>query len=395
MQPSSQRARRVRARVRAALQLSVLLLICTVAASSAQAQGTRAQQRLAAQQQHALRNAHNELTLLVVTGHHRHSYIGMVADMAGMLGGNSDIRLVPIAGSGGPDNLKDLLYLRGADMAIVASNVLLSEEVGEALGGNLRSRLAYVTPLYGEEVHVLAGRDVDSVEALNGKKVAVPIADGNALFAATDVFQRLGIKAEIVQMDPVSAMDQMRLGEVAAVLVVGGKPLPLVSGLPKDGRFRLLGLRSALASDAGYAPAVLRAEDYPTLIPPGAVVETISVSAILLTRNMKDNDESYGRVEKFIPLFFRGLTELAGPPRHPKWSDVNLGAVLSGWARFGPSQQWLDSAKTQQAAWLQKSFEEFLRMNATGAVPLSSAQRQRLFDEFVDWTRKPAQSPRQ
>jgi TRAP-type uncharacterized transport system substrate-binding protein len=170
-----------------------LLVICTVAASSAQAQGTRAQQRLAAQQQHALRNAHNELTLLVVTGHHRHSYIGMVADMAGMLGGNGNIRLVPIAGSGGPDNLKDLLYLRGADMAIVASNVLLSEEVGEALG-NLRSRLAYVTPLYGEEVHVLAGRDVDSVEALNGRKVAVPIADGNTLFAATDVFQRLGIK---------------------------------------------------------------------------------------------------------------------------------------------------------------------------------------------------------
>ncbi len=396
MQPSSQRARRVRARVRAALQLSLLLLVGTVAASGAQApQGTRVQQRLAAQQQHALRSAHNELTLLVVTGHRRHSYIGMVADMAGMLSGDGEIRLVPIAGGGGPDNLKDLLYLRGADMAVVPSNVLLNDKAGEALGGNLQSRLAYVTPLYGEEVHVLAGRNVDSIEALNGSKVAVPIADGNALFTAADVFQRLGIKAEIVQMDPVSAMDQVKSGDVAAVLLVGGKPLSLVSGLPKDGSFRLLGLRSVLASDAGYAPAVLRAEDYPTLIPPGAVVETISVGAILMTRSMRDNDESYGRVEKFAPLFFRGLTELAGPPRHPKWGDVNLGAVLPGWTRFAPAQQWLDNAKTQQAAWLQKSFEEFLRMNATGVVPLSSAQRQRLFDEFVDWTRKPAQSPRQ
>jgi TRAP-type uncharacterized transport system substrate-binding protein len=371
-----------------------MLLACAIAASGAQAQGTRAQQRLAAQQQHALRAAHNELTLLVVTGHHRHSYIGMVSDMAGMLGGNGEVRLVPIAGAGGPDNLKDLLYLRGADMAIVPSNVLLDDKVGDALGGNLQSRLVYVSPLYGEEVHVLAGRDVDSIEALSGRKVAVPVADGNALFAAADVFQRLGVKAEIMQMDPVSALDQIRSGGLAAVLLVGGKPLSLVSGLPKDGRFRLLSLRLALTPDAGYAPAVLRAEDYPTLIPPGGGVETVSVGAILVARSMRDSDESYGRVEKFVPLFFRGLTDLTGPPRHPKWGDVNLGAVVPGWTRFGPAQQWLDNAKTQQAAWLQKSFEEFLRMHATGAVPLSSAQRQKLFDEFVDWTRKPAQPVR-
>jgi TRAP-type uncharacterized transport system substrate-binding protein len=394
MQPSSQRARRARARLRATLQLSVILLACAIAPSGAQAQGTRAQQRLAAQQQHALRSAHNELTLLVVTGHHRHSYIGMVSDLAGMLGGTGEVRLVPMAGGGGPDNLKDLLYLRGADMAIVPSNVLLDNKVGDALGGNLQSRLAYVSALYGEEVHVLAGRDVDSIEALSGRKVAVPVADGNALFAAADVFQRLAVKADIMQMDPVSALDQIRSGGLAAVLLVGGKPLSLVSGLPKDGRFRLLSLRLALTPDAGYAPAVLRAEDYPTLIPPGAVVETVSVGAILVARSMRDSDESYGRVEKFVPLFFRGLTDLTGPPRHPKWGDVNLGAVLPGWTRFGPAQQWLDNAKTQQAAWLQKSFEEFLRMHATGAVPLSSAQRQKLFDEFVDWTRKPAQPVR-
>jgi TRAP-type uncharacterized transport system substrate-binding protein len=373
----------------------MLLLACAFTASGAQAQGPRAQQRLAAQQQQALRSAHNEQALLVVTSHYRHSYVGMASDMAGMLGESGEVRPVPLAGGGGPDNLKDLLYLRGADMAIVPSNVLLNDKVDEALGGNLQSRLVYVTSLYGEEVHLLAGRNVDSVEALSGKKVAVPIADGNALFAATDVFQRLGIKVEILRIDPVSAMDQIRSGDIAAVLLLGGKPLSMASGLPKDGSFRLLSLRSALTPDAGYTPAVLRAEDYPTLIPPGVVVETVSVSAILLARSMRDTDESYRRVEKFVPLFFRGLTELAGPPRHPKWGDVNLGAVLPGWNRFGPSQQWLDSAKTQQAAWLQKSFEEFLRTSATGTASLSSAQRQKLFDEFVDWTRKPAQSPRQ
>lgn len=395
MQLSSQRVRRARACVGAAFPLLMLLLVCTFATSGAQAQGPRAQQRLAAQQQ-ALRSAHNEQALIVVTSHQQHSYVGMAADIAGMLGEGGEIRLVPVMGSGGAGNLKDLLYLRGADMAIVPSNVLLSDKAGEALGGSLQTKLAYVTRLYGEEVHVLAGRGVNSVEDLSGKKVAVPLADGNALFAAIDVFQRLGIKADIVQTDTVSAMDQIRSGEIAAVLLVGGKPLPLVSGLPKDGSLRLLGLRSSLTQEEGYAPAVFRADDYPTLIPPDAIIETVSVSAILLTRNMRGNDESYRRVEKFVPLFFRGLTEQAGPPRHPKWSDVNLGAVLTGWTRFGPAQQWLDSAKTEQAAWLQKSFEDFLRVsNVSGATPLSPAQRQKLFDEFVSWTRKPAQSTRQ
>ncbi|MFM9850501.1 MAG: TAXI family TRAP transporter solute-binding subunit [Hyphomicrobiaceae bacterium] len=381
--------------VRASFPFLVLLLTCVIAASETQAQGPRAQQRLAAQQQ-ALRNAHNEQALLVVTSHQQHSYVGMAADIAGMLGESGEIRLVPVMGSGGAGNVKDLLYLRGADMAILPSNVLLSGKAGEALGGNLQTKLAYVTSLYGEEVHVLAGRSVNSIEDLGGKKVAVPLADGNALFSAIDVLQRLGIKADIVQTDPVSAMDQIRSGEIAAALLVGGKPLPLVSGLPKDGSLRLLGLRSSLTLEEGYAPAVFRADDYPTLIPPDAMIETVSVSAILLTRTMKDNDESYRRVEKFVPLFFRGLTELAGPPRHPKWSDVNLGAALTGWTRFGPAQQWLDSAKTEQAAWLQKSFEDFLRLsNVSGATPLSPAQRQKLFDEFVSWTRKPAQSTRQ
>jgi uncharacterized protein len=399
MLSSSRRMRGVPVWAFGFLVLSALLpQFCSCWTSAALAQ-TRAQQRLALQQQQALHARHNEQALLVVTSHPRHSYAGIASDISGMLGGNGAIRLIPLMGDGGPDNLKDLLFLRGADMALVPSNVLYSKKAGENLGGNLQQDLVYVAQLYGEELHLLAGRAVGSLDELSGKKVAVPIADGNALFAATDILQRLAIQAEIVQTDPVTAIDQVRAGEIAAVVLVGGKPLSVVSGLPKDGSLRLLDLRSAQTSDDGYAPAVFRAEDYPTLIPPNAAIETVSVGAILVARNTKEGDDSYRRVETFVPLFFRGLTELVGPPRHPKWRDVNLGAALTGWPRFAPAEQWLENAKTQQAAWLQKSFEDFLRAsNVSGLAPLSPAQRQKLFDEFVTWTRKsvahPAQSTR-
>lgn len=311
-----------------------------------------------------------------------------------MLGQNTGVRLLPVMGGGGVDNLKDLLFLRGVDLAFVSTNVLAHPKTGDTVGGNLQQRLAYIARLYGEEVHLLAGATITSLQGLQGKKVAVPVAEGDVLFTATDLFQRLGIQADIVQMDAVNAMDQVRSGEVAAVLLVGGKPLPAVSGLPKDGSFRLLALGSGPALGEGYAPAVFRASDYPSLIPPGATIETVSIGAILLANAMKENEESYRRVAKFIPHFFGAVSEFTGAQRHPKWAEVNLGAVLTGWSRFAPAQAWLDTAKYAQAERLQKSFEEFLAAaNVPGAGSLSPVQRQKLFDEFVTWTRNSVAEP--
>jgi hypothetical protein len=368
----------------------LLVVVCTSPASHAQSQRTL--QRQAAAQVLASRAALNEQTLLVVAA--RHANVWMAHEIASMLGEAPDVRLVPVMGGGGLDNLKDLLFLRGVDLAFVSTNVLAHPKIGETVGGNLQQRLVYITRLYGEEVHLLAGRAVSSVQDLKGRKVAVPAAEGDVAFTATDILQRLGIQADVVQMDAVTAMDQVRSGEVAAVLLIGGKPLPMVSGLPKDGSFRLLDVGSGPALGEGYAPAAFRASDYPSLIPPGAAIETVSIGSVLLANAMKENEESYRRIARFVPHFFKGVSELTGAQRHPKWAEVNLGAVLTGWTRFAPAQAWLHTATHAQAERLQVSFEEFLRAaNVPGAASLSPAQRQKLFDEFVAWTRNSVADP--
>ncbi len=356
-------------------------------ATQAQVQPS-AEQRALIQQQ-ALRTKLNDSTLLVATSHPSATYFGMASDMAAVVSGTDGMRILPVASNGGALTLRDLLFLRGIDMAIVPSNVLAHAKANEALGGGLTQRLAFVTRLYSEEVHLLVGRSVGSIEDLRGKQIAVPADDGTAQFTAQDLLGRLQIGAELVTASPADAIDKVRAGSLAAAVLVGGKPMPQLLRLARDGSVRLLDLSFARSLDEAYSPAVFVADDYPALVPPGQMVETLAVSPVLLTNSGKGSEEAARRVARVIPGLFGGLSGLALADRHPKWRDVNLAATLPGWSRFAAAEQWLAKAREQQAGSLQKRFEDFLRATRQpGAPDLPAAERKKLFDEFVGWTRK-------
>jgi TRAP-type uncharacterized transport system substrate-binding protein len=356
-------------------------------ATQAQVQPS-AEQRALIQQQ-ALRTKLNDSTLLVATSHPSATYFGMASDMAAVVSGTDGIRILPVASNGGALTLRDLLFLRGIDMAIVPSNVLMHAKANEALGGGLTQRLAFVTRLYSEEVHLLVGRSVGSIEDLRGKQIAVPADDGTAQFTAQDLLGRLQLGAELVTASPADAIEKVRAGSLAAAVLVGGKPMPQLLRLARDGSVRLLDLSFARSQDDAYSPAVFVADDYPALVPPGQMVETLAVSPVLLTNSGKGNEEAARRVARVIPVLFGGLSGLALADRHPKWRDVNLAATLPGWSRFAAAEQWLAKAREQQAGSLQKRFEDFLRATRRpGAPDLPAAERKKLFDEFVGWTRK-------
>jgi TRAP-type uncharacterized transport system substrate-binding protein len=322
------------------------------------------------------------------------TYLAMANDLVAAIGASENLRLMPIASNGGLENLQDLLFLRGIDMAIVPANALAYARATDVLGSGLPQRTAYITRLYGEEVHVLVGRGVNSIDDLRGKRIAVPLDDGTAQFTAGDIFQRLGVGVESVGMGASEAVDEVRSGAVPAAVFVGGKPLPFVSALPKDGSLRLMSLPFSGALDEGYSPAVFQAEDYPALIPPGALVETLAVSAVLMANNDKGNEEQARRIAKLIPVLFGAMSRLAVAQRHPKWKEVNLGAVLPGWSRAEAAETWLNKALEQQRDVLQELFEAFLRARQQGGSPdLSAAQRKRLFEDFQRWTRKSVSQP--
>jgi hypothetical protein len=171
--------------------------------------------------------------------------------------------------------------------------------------------------------------------------------------------------------------------------------VPLVSALPKDGRLRLLSLSfpKPPGEGEGYAPAVLLPDDYPALVPPGAIVETVAVPAVLMAN--KETDEVTRRIARHAPALLDAIARLAVSQRHPKWKDVNLGAVLPGWSRVPAADAWLARASAQRRQALQGQFDEFLRAEKRVSLSeLSDPEKKKLFDEFQAWARKSVTSER-
>jgi TRAP-type uncharacterized transport system substrate-binding protein len=342
----------------------------------------------------AQQKKHNETVLMILGGVPGTPYFRLAHDMVTALGTNHGLRLLAIDAPGGIETLRDLLLLRGIDLALVSANALTYANETTSFGPGLQQRLTYIAQLYGEEVHILVGRGIKSLVDLNGKKIAVPPDDGNSEFSAQDLLRRLRIDAEVVKVAAPDAIDDVRSGAFAALLLVGGKPLRFVAGLPKDGSLRLLAVPSTQPLGDGYLPTGFRSDDYPTLIPDGQTIDTVSISAVLVANNTPKSDESNRRVTRFVPAFFDALSELAGPQWHPKWTEVNLAAPLAGWSRFATAEEWLDRAKREQMALVQRGFEGFLSATrSSGSPPLSPKARSELFEEFVKWTRNSMGKP--
>ncbi|HEX6000752.1 MAG TPA: TAXI family TRAP transporter solute-binding subunit [Hyphomicrobiaceae bacterium] len=336
-------------------------------------------------------------TLIVAASRPGASYLSMAQDVAAAMAPDAGVRLLPVVADGGLANVRDALLLRGIDLAIVPSNALARAKASNALGSNVQRRIGYLTALYSEEVHVVVGRDIAGIADLRGRKVALVANDGTAELTASDILEHLDIRAEQLPMPPARALEEVRSGAVAAALLVGGKPLAQVAMLPKDGTLRLMSLPSAALAGDGYLPAVLLAEDYPALIPPGGMVETVAVKAVLVTN--RSREETVRRVARHTPAVLDAIARLALSQRNRKWRDVNVGAVLPGWTRTAAAESWLSRAIEQRKEMLEGSADKWERRRprkrarpaavaSTSSSVVTVRRNKKLLDEYELWARE-------
>ena len=109
----------------------------------------------------------------------------------GLAGEQNRLRLLPIAGAGALQNAKDVMFARGIDFAILQTDVLDEIKRDPPFPG-VEQYLQYVTRLYDQELHVLAGPDIQSIEDLRGKKVNFGLRDSGTYTTAMAVFDALG-----------------------------------------------------------------------------------------------------------------------------------------------------------------------------------------------------------
>ena len=157
----------------------------------------------------------------------------LAADLASLFPQNASLRVTPMLGDDGVGNLALLLDDPHVDIAFVSTDAL-AEAVAAQRG--LQDRVELVARLAPQEIHVLARTDVADLAGLSGKQVNFgPPGSASAVTAAA-LFKALGIKVEATKFELPSAVEQLKQGVIAAVVIVGGKPSPLVAAIPAERR---------------------------------------------------------------------------------------------------------------------------------------------------------------
>jgi uncharacterized protein len=296
------------------------------------------------------------------------------------------MRVLPVIARGKMQNLWDMLYLGGIDLAFLQTDTLefLKNDPQYA---SIKDRVRYITVMFSEEICIVAGPEIKSLRDLTGKKVSINAKGTAAAVSVPVIFARLGIKADLQYADTNIALERMRSGELAAHTFLLAKPARAIADLRGDGLHILPIPFSAELGDL-YLPAKFTSAEYPNLIASAQEVETVAVGNILAVFNWPEGGERYKKVARFTEAFFNRFAELQQPGYHPKWKDVNLAAQVPGWTRFKPAQEWLDKAATQQRAAdteLRSSFGNYLKRR--GAADLETRSESELFQQFLEWRR--------
>jgi TRAP-type uncharacterized transport system substrate-binding protein len=330
----------------------------------------------------------NNWTVGLAGGLPEGTILRFAAEIARNLNDGDELRILPIVTPGAAENVKDLLYLKGVDLSIVHADVFEHFRTVEKIQ-NIEKRIHYISALQISELHVLVRPEINSFKDLQGKKVSFNTAGAGPSVTGPILFQRLGVNVEPVYISNAIALEKMKSGEIVALLHTVGKPNELLTKFKNDYGFKLLPVPFEKFSDL-YVPSFFSAEDYPGFVKPGETVQTIGVQAVLAVYNWPHDSDRFRRVSRFIDYYFDRFKNFHEEPYHAKWKNINLAAKVPGWTRY-----WVAEEKLKQMAVAQPrspvAIDALLaRQQAARAAPDDATEQDRLFREFLDWSKKQA-----
>ena len=341
--------------------------------------------------------AANANTVTIMAAGRSGTYIKLVEDLQNVLDDTqgNDLRILPVIGRGGAQNMRDVLMLRGVDMGLTESGYFAYfQNRDPQLYRNINRVIQYIAKLYNAEFHVMARKDIRSIEQLRGQKVNFWKPLSATDIGSQTVFRILGIDVEPVYFDQDLATLKLKNGEIAAMARMAGSPLPAFTGIKPEDNLHFVPLTDPQNPNPNYQkllevylPATLKSDAYPAVIPQGRTVQTVATSVVLATYAWPKGTERYRRVARFVNRFFDNFEKLRQEPRNPKWRSINLAAEVPGWTRFSAAEEWLATNSNAPASELKTAFNRFLStfQQSTGVRDISDQQREQLFDEFVRW----------
>lgn len=266
----------------------------------------------------------------LITGNEGGAYYQLGQDLKRLLKANG-VNLTVHPSNGAVDNIYAVSQRPGVQLAIVQSDVLtfVAAQQANPTIARIAQGIRLIFPLYDEEVHVVARRELTTLEALAGKRVAIGREGSGTYLTARLLFKLANVTpAEMVPIDGGEALAQLKAGQLDALVAVIAHPI---------GRFR-----TEVKAEDGFAltpittPAIL--ERYAaTEIPAGTYawqatpVSTVAVKAVLVAYDAQRREcESIGRLAQHVTVGIEWLSRHG----HPLWRRVDLEQRIKGWEQY-------------------------------------------------------------
>lgn len=271
----------------------------------------------------------------ILTGGPTGTYIQFGQDMAN-LAAQCDLTLNVRESAGSLENFLGVRSRRNTQFGIVQSDVLEYLQTYAADDPNIARAISGVRiafPLYNEEVHILARRDIPDLRGLAGKKVAVGVEDSGTFLTSSLVLDLADVQpAERLPIKAGAALEQLKAGEIDAFFYVAGAPTKLFNDPTIDPeKYHLLQITDPTLSTV-YVPANIPAGSYPFQ---SAALDVVAVKAVLMTYEYNVRKNAYHRdscrsVSELSHLILTKFPELQ-ENGHPKWKQVDLNDIPPGW----------------------------------------------------------------
>jgi TRAP-type uncharacterized transport system substrate-binding protein len=270
----------------------------------------------------------------------------LAAEIARVVNEEDKLHVIPIVTRGATENVNSMLYLRGVDAAIINTDALDEYKAQVPL---VERRIVYILSLFPSELHIFVRPEIGSLEDLRGKKVNFNTQGTAAAYSGPLIFSRLNLNVEKLFIPHQVALEQMKRGEVSAVVFVTSKPVDAFLKGRWDPGFKFVPVEYDAKFEDYYLPSSIDPADYPNLVPKGERIATIAVPTILAAYNWPQQSDRYQRVARLVDHLFGRLDRLQSPGFDPKWKDVNLRARVPSLERFKAAQDWLDRPQTVTA----------------------------------------------
>lgn len=248
--------------------------------------------------------------------------------IADALDHNQGLRILPVVGRGGLQSINDLLFLRGVDVAMIASDSLAYVKKHK-LYSTEADKISYLAKLANVNVIILARKDFANLESLAGKRVATGPVDSDEFVAADLIFGNFDVAFDRVSTSGKKAITQLEEGRLDAAIFAGADNYPMLASIKNSAEFHILQISVAEDLADAFSPAILSAADLPNLIPEGEVVETVASALVLAVFDWPNRSERFYKLNKFNTALFENYLNMLSEGQR-----TNFLAAVPGWKPY-------------------------------------------------------------